>query len=199
MENRAKKTDRRSMRSKKAILDAFAEMVVEKESRHISVTDVIERANIGRTTFYAHFEDMPDLQSFIFNRLLQQIEQEVNQSVIDMGAAPDSSQALIPSLALFKIAAKKHDIFKANAENPDTGLRHLIPSLVERLEKQLDEIDAPKASGDISRRTMSIYLLNGLIALLIDWVLADMPESPEIMNRKFQLLAEPTLKRLLGS
>ena len=198
MENRAKKMDRRSMRSKKAILDAFAELAVEKDTRNISVTDLIERANIGRTTFYAHFEDMPDLQRFIFNRFLRQIEQEVSQSLIDSGEPSGSSQALVPSLALFKIAAEKHDIFKAQAENPDTGLRHLIPSLIQRLEKRLDDIDAPEPSDGISRRMIATYLLNGLIALLIDWVLENMPEPPEEMDKKFQTLAEPTLKRLIG-
>lgn len=199
MEMRNKKTDRRSMRSKKAILDAFADLVLEKDIKNISVANIIKRANIGRTTFYAHFEDTANLHSFILSRLLLQLEQEIEQHLVDSDVALGSSQSLIPSLALFKISAEKHAIFKANAETPEVGLGILKKPLIARLEKQLDEMGAPEPQDDISRHMIATYLISALLALLLDWVLEDMPEPPEMIDRTFQLLAEPTLKRLLGS
>ena len=197
METRDKKMDRRSMRSKMAILDAFASLVLENELKDISVTDIVERANIGRTTFYAHFEDIPDLHRFIFSRLLRQIEEEIENIQADTSNDSGVYQSLIPSRALFTIAVEKHAIFKMNAVTPGAGLDMLVKPLIERFEKQLDDLGATVPPGDISRRMIGTYLFSALIALLIDWVLEDMPEPPEAMDRKFQMLAEPTLQLLI--
>ena len=197
METRDMKTDRRSMRSKKAILDALQVLILQKDIKNISVTDIIEQANIGRTTFYAHFEDMADLQRFIFSRLLQQIEQETELWLTRQATPVELYQSLIPSLALFNIAAEKHAIFKTTAESPQYGLKDLITPLIVRFEAQLDDMGISRSQGELSRRMIATYLISGLIALLMDWVREDMPESPEAMDKKFQTLAKPTLKLLV--
>ena len=193
METRDQKTDRRSMRSKMMIIEAVRALVLEKDIKDITVTDIVEKANIGRTTFYAHFEDMFDLRRYMFSRLLQQIEGVLSEQ----GVSEDKYQSLVPSLALFKIAADKHAQFKLNAEHPQYSLRMLVKPLITRFERQLADMGVVEDPRDISRQMIATYLLNALIALLIDWVLADMPESVETMDRKFQMLAKPTLKLVI--
>ena len=197
METRDQKTDRRSMRSKMAIIEAVRALALEKDMKDITVTDIVEKANIGRTTFYAHFEDMFDLRRYMFSRLLQQIEEQIEGVLAEQDVPQDIYQSLVPSLALFKIAADKHVQFKLNAEHPQYGLRMLVKPLITRFERQLDDMGVVETPEDISRRMIATYLFNALIALSIDWVLADMPESAETMDRKFQMLAKPTLKLLV--
>ena len=71
------KLDRRAVRSKRLILGALRELLLEKGYKKITVTDIVERADIGRATFYAHFEDKEDLGRYLFDQLMLQIEQEI--------------------------------------------------------------------------------------------------------------------------
>ena len=55
------KNDRRSQRTRHLLGEALIELMREKGYSAITVSDVIERANVGRSTFYAHYRDKDDL------------------------------------------------------------------------------------------------------------------------------------------
>ena len=51
------KQDRRSQRTRQLLSVAFVELLRKKGYSAITVSDIIERANIGRSTFYSHYRD----------------------------------------------------------------------------------------------------------------------------------------------
>jgi len=75
-----KPQDRRVQRTRQLLQDALISMMIEKGYAATTVQDIIDRANVGRATFYAHFADketllhsrLEDLRSFIRERQLQQ-------------------------------------------------------------------------------------------------------------------------------
>ena len=63
--------DRRVIRTKTALRQAINEIIKEKEYSNITVEDITSRANIGRTTFYLHYQDKEDL-------LLEELEEQLS-------------------------------------------------------------------------------------------------------------------------
>ena len=53
--------DRRQRKTRQAIYDAFEELMVDSHYSQITVAQIIDRADVGRSTFYDHFETKDDL------------------------------------------------------------------------------------------------------------------------------------------
>ena len=51
-----KKMDRRQKKTREAIFNAFTALLSKKHYNQITVGEIIEKADVGRATFYAHFE-----------------------------------------------------------------------------------------------------------------------------------------------
>ncbi|MBR5270501.1 MAG: TetR/AcrR family transcriptional regulator, partial [Anaerotignum sp.] len=48
--------DRRKRKTREAIFTAFTKLLSKKDFGQITVGEIIEKADVGRATFYAHFE-----------------------------------------------------------------------------------------------------------------------------------------------
>ena len=96
--------DRRQKKSREAIFKAFTELLSERNVGRITVGQIIERADVGRATFYAHFETK--------DALLQELCQELFCHVFD---AVDGSHV-------------HHHIFECEA--PESVFEHLFSHLL---------------------------------------------------------------------
>lgn len=65
--------DRRVRKTKKALQDGLAELMLEKDLRKITVRELTERVDIHRATFYAHYTDVYDLYEQMEHAALEEL------------------------------------------------------------------------------------------------------------------------------
>lgn len=75
MEDReSKRPDRRQVRTRRRIREAFNELVMEKDIDKITIKELAERADIDRKTFYLHYDAVGDVMEEIQNELLAKVD-----------------------------------------------------------------------------------------------------------------------------
>jgi AcrR family transcriptional regulator len=76
-----KKVDRRVTKTRKAILSAYLSLLQTKGVHSISVSDITEKADINRATFYAHYEDKQNLQEQSIKEVLDDLEKAIEKDI----------------------------------------------------------------------------------------------------------------------
>ena len=79
-----KTPDRRTLKTQKAIRDALADLLTEKELRKVTVQEIADKADINRATFYKHYLDVYDL----YDKTEQDILSEIGILVLRLEELP---------------------------------------------------------------------------------------------------------------
>lgn len=186
------KADRRSQRTYRLVSSAFAELVEEKPYDKILVQDILDRAGIGRTTFYAHYFDKEDVLNTIVEQELEALTRQI--------AHATASQRVIPSLELFEHAYhSENQQFRVLMRSRASEFlwEALHAALCRAVEPALQTLCAERRSPPIPLPVVSQYLASTFLTLLKWWVEADMPYPPEQMEAIFQQLALPGVWAIL--
>ena len=100
------KLDRRIKYTRTVLKDSLVRLLQEKPISKISIKEICDRADINRTTFYAHYSDQYDL--------LHQIEQEViedlNAYLRDFDIHADEEESLLVINRIFDYIAENKDL-----------------------------------------------------------------------------------------
>src|SRR6266487_561969 len=126
------KNDRRSQRTRHLLSAALVELIREKDYNAITVSDIIERANVGRSTFYAHFRDKDDLFVSEMDRVIE---------ILSHGIPGQDEMPFFPSLGLFRHVGEEYELYKALVWTPgiDLLIKHMQKSLSQRIEQGLEK------------------------------------------------------------
>lgn len=130
---------RSAIRSRSMIKKAFIELIDEKEITDISVVDVVNRADISRNTFYAHYDDVYSV--------LEELENEfIDKLRIYLGENKIKDERYSPLQLLEKIARyieKDGETDKIFTSDPAADKFYVkIKSLIiEKIKFNIDEND----------------------------------------------------------
>jgi AcrR family transcriptional regulator len=139
-------TDRRVDRTTKTLHHALISLILKKNYEAITVQEICEAANVGRSTFYAHYTSKDDLHQRGIEHLRKVLTDERS------GAPADHSHILERSLSfsrtLFEHAQDRKDLFRALAGSRGGAvalatIRRIISDVVrDELAKTADAADS---------------------------------------------------------
>jgi len=128
--------DRRAQRTRRQLSGALNELIKEKRFDDITVQNVIDRADVGRATFYSHFRDKEDLFAQQWEQGMRHLAQQIDWDKAGKGSffpATSFFQHLLDVQPFYRglVRSGKIDaIFKSGVEYLS---RYLEISLIERL------------------------------------------------------------------
>ena len=186
--------DRRQKKTRDAIFKAFTALLSKKNYNQISVQEIIDKADIGRTTFYAHFETK--------DYLLKDLCEELFGHIID------TAMGLPHGHYHYSCGSKTDSVFLHL-------LRHLQENdynILELLSSQNNEIFLRYFKGNLKKLILTQYADKGLLKKsklpedylvnhisssfveTVDWWLTrKMKETPEVITEYFLAAIEPLL------
>jgi AcrR family transcriptional regulator len=189
---KSQKDDRRSKRSRQLIEDALVELMLEKHFDNITVQDILDRANVGRSTFYAHYTDKESLLAHEIARIIHDLEAYTS----NMGHAQGS---VLPSLELFRHVQNHRRLIQAFSRG--RGLGHLSRELKIQVNKII-EPNLRSFAGEAFTFTVPLpliatFVVNTFLMLLDWWIENNMQQTPEQMSEIFQKLVMPGIHGLI--
>lgn len=176
-------SDRRSQRTRRLISEAFLNLMREKHFAQITVQDIIDRADVGRSTFYAHYQDKEDLLGTEFAEVLHALQHSVNATNADA----------LPTVGLFEHMKQVQFIMKAFVlgDNADPLFRKVHLALTAAFEKYLA---ARQPQPSIPIPIVANYLTGAYLSLVRWWLDNNLSYSPERMDEIFSELAMPVIQ-----
>ncbi len=188
---KTQKTDRRSERTRQLLLDALLKLMAEKQYDLITVQDVIDKANVGRSTFYAHYQDKDDLLTSSFERVLALLNPHIDYDYA-------ATARLLHVEGLFQHVKDHHHLYKALIWGQ--GIESLFKTGQTYLARNIEEqivLLAPQHDLSVPLPILSNYLAGTLLTLLKWWLDNNMPYTPQRMDEIFQQLVMPGVRDVL--
>jgi AcrR family transcriptional regulator len=185
--------DRRSQRTQQALMDALIALLAVKHYDEISINDIIDRANVGWSTFYAHYQAKDDLLKSGFERVLDMLIHHISFGEADQGLRLDTT-------LFFRHAQGHYDIYRTLVWG--SGFEVLTKdghaALSAKFQESFTQLLTGKPEPSIPLAVLSYSMAGTLLILLKWWLDNKMPYSPEYMDEIFQQLVMPSARNILG-
>jgi len=117
----ARKDDRRVQRTQQLLRTAVVSLIEENGFESLTVQDIIDRANVGRATFYAHFDNKEDLLVSGFEGLRAALKELQRQA--HMGTVSPDERLFAFSHEMFAHIAEYRKVFRATIAEDRGGSR----------------------------------------------------------------------------
>lgn len=178
--------DRRVQRTRIALRDALIALLEERGWDDINILDLCERADVGRSTFYLHFQNKEELLTGSFDDLRKWLRSQ--------SAAEKTTGANFPCIrGLIDHAYEQRNLFrsiigKRSGHVVQKRFREMVNRLME------EEILAPHSAWQ--QKAGARFLSGALVELLAWWVDSGKAHTAEEIEQLFYQLAGPVLMQL---
>lgn len=178
--------DRRVRRTRRALREALIALIVERGYEKVTVQDVLDRADIGRSTFYAHYRDKDALFTACFDDLRASLELSLAATV----EGPSHDDPTRPIGVLFEHAYANQLVYQAlcGRAGATTGTLMLHRLVLDSLRDHLTPVGLA-----LPVDVVAAFHAGGLVAVLVDWVRQGFPQPPAGIARTCQKMITPSI------
>ncbi|MDO5044086.1 MAG: TetR-like C-terminal domain-containing protein [Coriobacteriia bacterium] len=182
------KPDRRSVRTRKRLRNALALETLEVGLDSVTVSNLTERADINRRTFYTHYKDVPDMvehcEQECIDELAALLDSVVDTSLDDLFAAMRNGEAYPGAQVIFDFIKENATFMRAMLGPKGDGhmglkLKEIIWDHVRF--RFLHGIDS-RVLGPIFDYYVE-YNISAILGVILRWLNNDMKESSEDMAK----------------
>jgi len=174
-------------------------LIVEQGYDSITVQNIIDRANLGRSTFYAHYQDKDDL-------LLSGTEEIIHNLVFGLeisqanGNMEFDDHLILDAQPIFQHAQEQYELHKAivGGRGITIVMETIRNHLAQHIQEQIEFLTTDEKRRLVPADIMALYVTNAFLTLLTWWLDNEMPYPPERMDEIFQNLTMPGVLSSLG-
>lgn len=176
----ARKIDRRVVRSRDRLGDAMIELIQEKPFDEITVQEVLDRAGISRTTFYAHYRDKDDL-------FMSDVDEFLEGAAAMLTRNGDTSDRVAPVEEFFAHVAEGRKLYDAlvASDRLDDFMGLARGHFARGIERRLADSRRARAVEAASRAALAHALAGAMLSLLSWWLDRGMSVPPAEMDELF--------------
>ena len=188
------KEDRRTRRTRQLLRGALLALLKEKRYEAVSVQDIIERADVARSTFYVNYIDKDDLLvgkwGVFASNLGHHAELKIHEE--------ENSKSVFPTGTWFQHIQAQEPILKIIARDSAMDLAMKTLHGILRRDIQAKVQRHLTKDGSIPSSLVIDYMASSLMTLIKWWVKNDMSYSAEQMDEIFQQLVTPGVLSIRG-
>ncbi|MGC9357012.1 MAG: TetR/AcrR family transcriptional regulator [Anaerolineae bacterium] len=190
------RVDRRVQRTRKALQEALLSLIMEKRYNPITVEEIAERANVGRTTFYLHYQDKDDLLLEVTGDFADEVQEAFLVRLEETTVHVEDVAAV-----LFNLAEEHSDMYWAIISGRCGSrvleqFRKIFVSLFKRIIQA--QVDASGENLDMPVGFIAAYLWGAMRETLIWWKEQGSRHRAETMVQMFNRLSEVGTQRVLA-
>lgn len=186
--------DRRQQKTRAAIFRAFTGLLAEKSYGRITVQEIIDAADVGRATFYAHFGTKDDLLKALCEELFGHIVGSAMDCTHTHGLYSDrKAPASVFCHLLQHLQENDHNILGLlSCESSEIFLRYFKDSLGELIQELFVSRDRKTASA-VPQDFLVNHISGSFVEMVLWWIRGRMKQTPEELDRYFRAVIEPIL------
>jgi AcrR family transcriptional regulator len=185
--------DRRAARTRRALQDALIALILRKGYEDITIQDLLDEADVGRSTFYAHFTGKEDLLRRGFERLRDHLASaRTSEAAIEAHTA----RTLPFSLAVFEHVHEFRHVYRAmdNVRANAAVIEEIRRVLADFIREELP------ISREGAPRELVVQFTTGAFMNVLDWWLEREPRlSPSEIDAIFRRLVIDGIGGEVGS
>lgn len=186
------KTDRRKEKTRASIYAALSGLLTEKKFANITIQEIIDRANIGRSTFYTHFET----KDVLLDSMIEEILESMNLHLM-VHMNEDGQHNLLSVEELLRHIQENLKPIKGILRDEGGGLAGRLKNCWNEKLKQNFLEQATEKDLTVPVDFLVNHITSSLVEMITWWIEGGMKVSPGQMEAYWKMVMMPSIRAVL--